>query len=124
MKRTARVVWTGGINEGGDQTTTGSGKEAKPEELVAPAHARCFSMALAQTLDEAGLTATSITTDAEITLDKSESGYEITGSHLIVTAEVPGAKATPFEALARKTLAGSPISKLLRNPITMTARLA
>jgi osmotically inducible protein OsmC len=140
MKKTAHVVWTGGIKDGGGQITTESGvlrnapygfnsrfeggKGTNPEELIAAALAGCFSMALALTLGEAGFTATSITTDAEITLEKSASGYEITSSHLIVTAVVPGADAVPFEALARKTLAGCPISKVLRAPITMMARLA
>lgn len=140
MKKTAHVVWTGGIKEGGGQITTESGvlrnapyglksrfeggKGTNPEELIAAAHAGCFSMALALALGEAGLTATSITTDAEITLDKGANGYEITGSHLNVTADVPGADAVRFEAIGRKTMADCPVSKLLRAPITMTAKLA
>lgn len=140
MKKTARVVWTGAIKEGGGLITTESGvlraapygfnsrfeggKGSNPEELIAAAHASCFSMALALTLGEAGLTPTRITTDAEITLEKGAVGYDITGSHLTVVAEVPGADPAQFEALAQKTKSGCPVSKVLRAPITMTARLA
>ncbi|EQD42138.1 osmotically inducible protein C, partial [mine drainage metagenome] len=65
-----------------------------------------------------------ITTDAEITLEKGAVGFDITGSHLIVMAEVPGADPAQFEVLAQKTKSGCPVSKVLRTPITMTARLA
>jgi osmotically inducible protein OsmC len=140
MKKTAHVVWQGTIKEGGGLISTESGvlKEApygfhsrfeggkgtNPEELIAAAHASCFSMALSLILGEAGLPPTRITTDAEITLEKGAAGYEITASHLDVTAEVPGADATRFEFLANKAKAGCPVSKLLRAPITMAARLA
>jgi len=140
MKKTAHVVWSGSIKEGGGLITTETGvlrdapygfnsrfeggKGTNPEELIAAAHASCFSMALALELAEAGLKAIHITTDAEITLEKVNAGYEITGSHLVVTAEVPGAKPAQFEAIASRTKAGCPVSKLLRAPITMTATLA
>jgi osmotically inducible protein OsmC len=140
VKKTAHVVWTGSIKEGGGlvSTETGvlrdapygfnsrfeGGKGTNPEELIAAAHASCFSMALALAIGEAGLVATRITTDAAITLEKGAAGYEITGSHLAVVALVPGANAAQFEALANKTKTGCPVSKLLRAPITMTATLA
>jgi osmotically inducible protein OsmC len=140
MKKSARVVWTGTIKEGGGLITTESGvlrdapygfnsrfeggKGTNPEELIAAAHASCFSMALSLALGEADLTPTRITTDAEITLEKVAAGYEITGSHLIVVADVPGADAALFEMIANKTKSGCPVSKLLRAPITLTATLA
>jgi osmotically inducible protein OsmC len=140
MKKTAHVVWKGSIKEGGGLITTETGvlreapygfnarfeggKGTNPEELIAAAHASCFSMALSLALGEAGFPPTRITTDAEITLEKGEGGYAITGSHLTVTAEVPGADAAHFEAIAEKTKLDCPVSRLLRAPITMTAELA
>ena len=140
LKKTAHVVWTGDFKTGGGAISTGSGvlkdapyglhsrfeggKGTNPEELVAAAHGSCFSMALALTLAEAGLPPTRITTDTEVTLTRGDEGYEVTASHLDVTAVVPGIEPGRFEFLANKAKANCPISKLLRAPITMSARLA
>jgi osmotically inducible protein OsmC len=139
MKKTAWAVWKGGIKDGGGtiSTETGvlkeapygfksrfeGGKGTNPEELIGAAHAGCFSMALSLMLGEAGLTADRIETHAEVTLEKVGDGFEITASHLNVTAIVPGADAARFEAIANKAKTGCPVSKLLKAKITMDAKL-
>jgi osmotically inducible protein OsmC len=116
MNKKAWAVWKGGIKDGGGtiSTETGvlkeapygfksrfeGGKGTNPEELIGAAHAGCFSMALSLMLGEAGLTADRIETHAEVTLEKVGEGFEITASHLSVTAIVPGADAAKFEAIA------------------------
>lgn len=106
MGKKAWAVWKGGIKDGGGtiSTETGvlkdapygfksrfeGGKGTNPEELIAAAHAGCFSMALSLMLGEAGLTADRIETHAEVTLEKVGEGFEITASHLVVTAIIPG----------------------------------
>jgi lipoyl-dependent peroxiredoxin len=139
MKKTAWAVWKGGIKDGGGtiSTETGALKEApygfksrfeggkgtNPEELIGAAHAACFSMALSLMLGEAGLTADRIETHAEVTLEKVGDGFEITASHLNVTAIVPGADPARFDAIANKANTGCPVSKLLKAKITMDAKL-
>ncbi|HEY6452622.1 MAG TPA: OsmC family protein [Steroidobacteraceae bacterium] len=139
MKKTAWAVWKGGIKDGGGSISTESGvlrespygfksrfeggKGTNPEELIGAAHAGCFSMALSLMLGEAGLTPERIETHAEVTLEKVGEGFEITASHLRVTAKVPGADAAKFGAIADRAKAGCPVSKLLRAKITMDATL-
>ncbi len=139
MGKKAWSVWKGGIKDGGGtiSTETGvlkdapygfksrfeGGKGTNPEELIAAAHAGCFSMALSLMLGEAGLTADRIETHAEVTLEKVGVGFEIIASHLIVTAIVPGADAAKFADIANKAKSGCPVSKLLKARITMDARL-
>lgn len=139
MKKTAWAVWKGGIKDGGGSISTESGvlrespygfksrfeggKGTNPEELIGAAHAGCFSMALSLMLGEAGLTPERIETHAEVTLEKVGEGFEITASHLRVTAKVPGADAAKFAAIADRAKAGCPVSKLLRAKITMDATL-
>ena len=139
MKKTASAVWKGGIKDGGGtiSTETGvlkeapygfksrfeGGKGTNPEELIGAAHAGCFSMALSLMLGQAGLTAEEIRTTAEITLDKVGEGYEITASHLTVSARIPGTDQAKFEEIANKAKAGCPVSKLLKAKITMDATL-
>ena len=139
IKKKAWAVWKGGIKDGGGtlSTETGvlkdapygfksrfeNGKGTNPEELIGAAHAGCFSMALSLMLGEAGLTAEKIETHAEITLDKSADGFQITASHLQVVARIPGADQAKFEELANKAKQGCPVSKLLKADITMDARL-
>ena len=139
MKRNASAVWNGGIKDGKGTISTDSGVLAaaqysfstrfedgigtNPEELIAAAHAGCFSMALSGQLGQAGLTADSIHTTAAVSLEKTDSGFAITKIHLDVTAKVPGADSAAFEAAANNAKAGCPVSKLLKAEITMDARL-
>lgn len=140
MKRTASARWQGGLRDGkgsiSTQSTTLSdaqysfstrfeqGVGTNPEELVAAAHAGCFSMALSAQLEKAGLKADSIETQATVTLEKRDAGFEVTESHLDVTARIPGADPAKFQAAANDAKAGCPISRLLNAKITMEARLA
>lgn len=100
-----------------------NGKGTNPEELIGAAHAGCFSMALSLMLGEAGLTPEKIETHADVTLDKVGEGFEITASHLTVTAKIPGADKAKFEEIANKAKAGCPVSKLMKAKITMDATL-
>jgi len=140
MKRAASAVWEGGLREGKGAISTESGvlahsqysfstrfeegKGTNPEELVAAAHAGCFSMALSGQLESAGLRAESIHTTATVTLEKTSEGFTVTAVHLDVTATVPGADQGAFEKAAHSAKAGCPISRLLNAHITMAARLA
>lgn len=133
------AVWQGGIKDGGGtmSTETGvlreapygfnsrfeNGKGTNPEELIGAAHAGCFSMAFSLMLGQAGLTPEKIETHADVTLDKVGEGFEITSSHLTVTARIPGADQSTFDEIANKAKAGCPVSKLLNTKITMDATL-
>ena len=139
MIKKASAVWKGGLKDGigSISTETGvlreapygfkarfeGGKGTNPEELIGAAHAGCFSMALSKILGEAGLTAERIETHAEVTLDKVGEGVEITASHLILKARVPGASEGQFNELAEKAKTGCPVSKLLKAKVTMQATL-
>jgi osmotically inducible protein OsmC len=139
MIKKASAVWKGGIKDGGGTISTESGvlKEApygfkarfengkgtNPEELIGAAHAGCFSMALSKMLGDAGLTPEKIETHAAVTLEKVGEGFEITSSHLDVTAKIPGADQAKFEEIANKAKAGCPVSKLLKAKITMDTKL-
>ena len=140
MIRKASAVWKGGLKDGKGQVSTESGvlsstaysfgtrfengQGTNPEELIAAAHAGCFSMALSAQLGNAGLTPDSIETSAELSLEKSEAGWTITKVHLKVTAKVPGADKSKFNQAAQNAKEGCPISKLLKATITMDAQLA
>ncbi|MBK6724360.1 MAG: OsmC family protein [Acidobacteria bacterium] len=139
MLRKASAEWNGSIKEGGGKITTDSGvlKDTQysfstrfedgigtnPEELIAAAHAGCFSMALSGQLGAAGLTADSINTTASVRLEKLEDGFAITKVHLDVTAKIPQATEEAFMTAANNAKAGCPISKLLKAEITMDAKL-
>jgi osmotically inducible protein OsmC len=139
MIKKAWAIWKGGIKDGGGtiSTETGvlkeapygfksrfeNGKGTNPEELIGAAHAGCFSMALSKMLGDAGLTPDKIETHATVALEKVGEGFEITSSHLDVTAKIPGANQAKFEEIANKAKAGCPVSKLLRAAITMNAKL-
>jgi osmotically inducible protein OsmC len=139
MKRKASAVWQGGLKDGKGTISTDSGvlentqysfstrfedgKGTNPEELIAAAHAGCFSMALSGQLGNAGMTAESINTTATVTLEKTDAGFTITKVHLDVTARIPGAEQAAFETAANNAKAGCPISRLLKAEITMDARL-
>lgn len=139
MKRKASAHWEGGIKSGKGTISSASGvlsatqysfgtrfengKGTNPEELIAAAHAGCFSMALSLILEQAGHTAESIDTTATVTLDQVEGGFAITAVHLEVKARVPGADATAFDKAANEAKAGCPVSKVLNADISMDARL-
>src|SRR5579884_4146215 len=139
MKRKAMAVWKGSVKEGTGSISTDSqvlsqtqysfstrfenGVGTNPEELVAAAHAGCFSMALSAQLAEAGLVAQSIQTKATVTLEKSGGGFAIPAVHLSVTARIPGASQQAFETAADNAKAGCPISKLLNATITLDKKL-
>ena len=139
MKRRGSAVWQGGLKDGKGTVSTESGalKEMQysfssrfedgigtnPEELIAAAHAGCFSMALSRQLGDAGMTAESINTTAAVRLEKTGGGFTVTDVHLDVTARIPGADPAKFEEAANNAKAGCPISRLLNANITMEARL-
>jgi osmotically inducible protein OsmC len=139
MKRTGSAVWRGGIRDGQGSVSTESGvldgaqysfatrfedgKGTNPEELIAAAHAGCFSMALSKQLEDAGMKAESIDTNAAVTLEKTDAGFTITKVHLEVTARIPGGDQTAFETAANNAKAGCPVSRLLNAEITMDAKL-
>jgi len=139
MRRKASAVWNGGLKDGQGTISTDSGVLSgtqysfstrfedgigtNPEELIAAAHAGCFSMALSGQLGQAGLTAESINTTATVRLEKTDAGFAITSVHLDVRAKVPGADQQAFETAANNAKAGCPVSKVLNAEITMEAKL-
>jgi lipoyl-dependent peroxiredoxin len=140
MVRKASAVWNGSLKEGKGTISTDSkvlsnaqysfstrfenGIGTNPEELIAAAHAGCFTMALSGQLTSAGIVPESLETTAAVTLEKLEAGFTITKIHLDVTGKIPGADAAAFEKAAQNAKAGCPISRLLKAEITMTAKLA
>jgi osmotically inducible protein OsmC len=139
MVRKGSAEWKGGLKDGAGTISTESGalsnltysfgtrfesaKGTNPEELVAAAHAGCFSMALSAQLGGAGLNPEFIRTTSSVTLEKVGDGFSVTKVHLHVTARVPGADKAAFDQAANAAKTGCPISKLLNAPITMEARL-
>ena len=136
MKRTAKAHWTGSIKEGkGDLTTqseilnkanysyktrfTGEEKGTNPEELLAAAHAGCFTMAVSLGLTEKGLNPTSLNTEATVLME----GTSITSVHLSITGDVSGISATEFEAITKAAEQNCLISKVLSIPISSEANL-
>ena len=100
-----------------------NGIGTNPEELIAAAHAGCFSIALSAQLGESGMTAESIKTTASVTVDKVEGGFAITTVHLEVAAKIPGADQQAFEQAANNAKVNCPVSKVLNAEITMNAKL-
>jgi len=139
MVRKASAVWKGSLKEGKGTISSDSGvlsntpysfstrfenaKGTNPEELIAAAHAGCFTMALSAQLGNAGMTPESLETTASLTLDKLDAGWTVTKIHLDVMARIPGADKAAFDKAAENAKAGCPISRLLNAQITMTARL-
>lgn len=139
MQRNASAHWSGGLKDGKGTLSAPSGvlqntpysfatrfesqPGTNPEELVAAAHAGCFSMALSAQLGNAGMTAQGIDTTATVTLDKVEGGFAVTTVHLQVRAKIPGADKAKFDQAAKNAKEGCPISKLLNAKITMDAQL-
>jgi lipoyl-dependent peroxiredoxin len=140
MKRTANAQWRGDLKSGTGtiSTATGTlsnapysfrtrfedGQGTNPEELLAAAHAGCFSMALSAQLTQAGLTPESIETRCEISLEKQPDGFAITASHLDVKARVPGASQEAFDKAVQSAKTGCPVSKLYKTNITVSSQLA
>jgi len=139
MKRKGSAVWQGGLKDGKGVVSTESGvladtqysfstrfedgKGTNPEELIAAAHAGCFSMALSAQLGNAGITPQQIQTTATVSLDKTDDGFAITAIHLDVAARIPGASKEAFDTAANAAKSGCPVSKVLNATITMDARL-
>jgi lipoyl-dependent peroxiredoxin len=140
IKRHGSATWQGGLRDGKGTISTESGalkdypygfasrfegqRGSNPEELIAAAHASCFTMALSLILGEAKLIAERMTTIAEVTLEQVEGGYAITTVHLTLNAKIPGADKSTFEKLANQAKAGCPVSKLLKANISLDATLA
>ena len=139
MIRKASAVWKGSLKEGKGTISTDSGvlsntqysfstrfengKGTNPEELIAAAHAGCFTMALSAQLGNAGITPETLETTASLTLEKLDAGFTVTKVHLDVAGRIPGNDKAAFEKAAQEAKAGCPISRLLKAEITMTARL-
>ena len=139
MQRNASAHWTGGLKDGNGTVSSASGvlkntpysfstrfesqPGTNPEELIAAAHAGCFTMALSAQLGNAGMTAQSIDTTATLTLEKQEAGFTITAVHLQVTAKIPGAEQSKFDQAAKSAKEGCPVSRVLNASITMDAKL-
>jgi lipoyl-dependent peroxiredoxin len=139
MKRSASAHWEGNLTEGTGTVSTESGvlaqtpytfksrfeggKGTNPEELVASAHAGCFTMALSLFLGNAGFTPTSLDTTAEVSLEQVKSAWAITSVHLTLKAKVPNIDQEKFQELATFAKANCPISKLLNAEVTLHATL-
>jgi len=139
MKRKASAEWHGDLKTGKGSVSTESGvltttpysfstrfengPGTNPEELIAAAHAGCFTMALSAELGKASLVPQSLRTTATVTLEKLEAGWSVTESRLEVSGKVPGASAEAFRKAAEAAETGCPISRLLKTKITMDARL-
>jgi lipoyl-dependent peroxiredoxin len=139
MQRKASAVWQGDLKTGKGSISTDSGtlKQTQysfstrfengvgtnPEELLAAAHAGCFTMALSGQLGTMGLKADKLETTATVTLDKVGDGFSVTKSHLDLVARVPGADKAKFDTAVKNAETGCPVSKLFRAEISVNARL-
>jgi osmotically inducible protein OsmC len=139
VQRTATAVWNGALKDGKGSISTQSGtladapysfvtrfenqKGTNPEELIAAAHAGCFTMALSAQLGTMNFTPQSLRTTAAVTLEKLDAGWTISRIHLDVAANVPGISASAFDSAAASAKANCPVSRLLKAEITMEARL-
>jgi osmotically inducible protein OsmC len=139
MERSASAGWTGDLRDGKGKISTQSGaladapysfvtrfesgKGTNPEELIAAAHAGCFTMALSAQLGTMKITPESLWTTAAVTLEKLEAGWTISKIHLDVTGHIPGISPEAFESAATSAKQNCPVSRLLKAKITMTAKL-
>src|SRR5947208_14782916 len=139
MQRKASARWQGTVKEGAGTIATqsgtlkdtpysfvarfGDGKGTNPEELVAAAHAGCFTMALSFMLNGAGFTADAIDTEAALTMDQVSGNWTVTAIHLTTRARVPGIDAAKFAEVAGNAKANCPISRVLNANISMDAKL-
>ena len=139
MKRKASAVWYGGLRSGNGKMSSDSGVldniqysfttrfengiGTNPEELIAAAHAGCFSMALSAELERANLTPESVSTNSTLDFEKTDKGFTITKIHLNVVAKVPGIDEETFTKIAESAKSGCPVSRVLNAEITMDAQL-
>lgn len=139
MIRKAKAIWHGTGRAGDGNLTTDSGvldntpysfktrfeneKGTNPEELIAAAHAGCFTMALAFQLQSAGFTPTELVTDAAVSLDPEGQGFRISRSALTLRAKVPNLDQATFDRLAGDAEKNCPVSKVLNAAITLDAKL-
>jgi lipoyl-dependent peroxiredoxin len=139
MNRTAKAQWKGDLKLGKGTISSGSGvlsntqysfrdrfedgTGTNPEELLAAAHAGCFSMALSLMLQNEGLKADSIDTTCTISLEKEGDGFAIKKSHLDLVAKIPGATQEAFDRATQAAKEGCPVSKLFDTEITLNAKL-
>jgi osmotically inducible protein OsmC len=139
MKRSASAVWKGGLKDGTGTVSTESGalsalpynfrmrfeneKGTNPEELIAAAHAACYSMALSKILGDAGMKAESISTKAVVTLEQVDGAFAVTSSALETRVSIPNGDKAAFQNAAETAKKGCPISKLLNATITLDAAL-
>jgi len=139
ITRKGSAAWQGGLKDGKGTISTESGalnaypygfasrfegqRGSNPEELIAAAHASCFTMALSLILSEAKLRADQMDTSAAVSLEQVSGGYAITSVHLTLKAKIPGADQATFEKLTAMAKAGCPVSKVLKAEITLDATL-
>ena len=139
IKRHASAEWAGTGKEGTGSLTTqsatlkdtpysytarfGDGKGTNPEELIAAAHAGCFSMATAFQLTGAGHPPEALHTEATLSMEQEEGGFKISAVHLVLKAKVPGIEPAKFQELVAAAKAGCPVSKVLNATITLEATL-
>ena len=139
MIRKANAVWRGTGRDGAGDLTTASGvlngtaysyktrfedePGTNPEELIAAAHAGCFTMALAFALQQAGITPLELSTEAAVSLDPDGAGFKISRSALTLRAKIPGLDDAKFQELAKGAEQNCPVSKVLNAEITLDAKL-
>ena len=139
MQRSAQAHWRGDLKSGNGQLTTASrtlantpysfvsrfeqGEGTNPEELLAAAHAGCFTMDVSARLTKAGFPPESLDTTCIVTLDRKDGGFSITESHLEMKAVVPGVSQETFDQVVEEAKKGCPVSKLFHTNVTLTARL-
>src|ERR1700689_1548838 len=140
MNRKASAVWKGSLKEGKGTISTESGvlantpysfttrfengKGTNPEELIAAAHAGCFTMALAAQLGTANITPDRLETSAAVTMEKLDAGWTIPKIHFNATEKIPNPDQAAFDKAAQNAKEGCPVSRLLKAEITMSANLA
>ena len=139
MKRTASARWQGDLKTGKGRLSSQSGilndtiygfgsrfeegPGTNPEELIAAAHAGCFTMALSAALGQAGFSAESLATDAALSLEQVEGSWTITKVHLSLRAKVPGLDPARFQEIAAGAKANCPVSRVLKADISLEATL-
>jgi len=139
MKRTASAAWLGDLKQGKGTVSTQSGvlKETpysfttrfengigtNPEELIAAAHAGCFTMALSASLGRAGFTPQKLSTQATLSFEQVQGSWTITAVHLETSARIPNIGREKFEEIAADAKANCPVSRVLNTKITLDAKL-